>query len=76
MKQDGDDQIRILLFVDDLAISSDSTEGGKALKADLKAKIKAKYEYSTGGARRARVPRHGDSPHQQEPDLLDAVALH
>ena len=48
VKQDGDNQIRILLFVDDLAIFSDSTEGGKALKADLKAKIESKYEYSTG----------------------------
>ena len=48
VKQDGDDQIRILLFVDDLAIFSDSTEGGRALKADLRTKIESKYEYSTG----------------------------
>ena len=49
IKGDGKSQVRVLLFVDDLAIFSDSTKKGKALRADLMKRIKDEgYDYSEG----------------------------
>ena len=47
VKRKGESVIRVLLFVDDMAIMSDRDSDGKALKDDLLAKISAKYEFST-----------------------------
>ena len=47
LKREGGAIMRVLLFVDDLAIAVDDTEGGRALEEWFKEKIKEKYEFST-----------------------------
>lgn len=46
-KRKGDAFLRVLLFVDDLAIVNDKTVEGRALKKWLKEKINDKYKFST-----------------------------
>lgn len=46
-KREGDSFLRVLLFVDDLAIANDKTVEGRALKEWLKGKISDKYKFST-----------------------------
>ena len=47
LKREGEAIMRVLLFVDDLAIAVDDTKEGQALEGWFKAKIKEKYEFST-----------------------------
>ena len=48
VKSDGDSEIRVLLFVDDMAIMSDSDAKGKKLRdALIKAVVDEGYEYSS-----------------------------
>jgi hypothetical protein len=47
VKVDGGSMLRVLLFVDDLAITNDKTPGGRELKKWFIARIKDKYEFSS-----------------------------
>ena len=47
LKREGNDIMRVLLFVDDLAIAVDKTPGGAALEKWLEEKINEKYEFSS-----------------------------
>ena len=46
IKSKGESQLRVLLFVDDMALMNDRDANGRALRDKLMANIKAKYEFS------------------------------
>ena len=47
LKQDGDAQLRVLLFVDDLCMMNDASTKGKAMKSLFMKQIEEKYQFSS-----------------------------
>ena len=47
VRRDAGRVVRLLLFVDDMAIFTDRTAAGKRIKADLIAKVEKEYQYSS-----------------------------
>ena len=50
LDEDGEEVLRVLLFVDDLCVLNARTAAGRALKVELKKNIEKLYEYSVDDA--------------------------